>query len=63
MAGKLAGWQARQILLQGCFIECKIVRSPMISYRSLLYSTTVLYDYIDILRINVLKCINFNISR
>ena len=25
-------------------MECEILRSPMISYRSLLYSTTVLYD-------------------
>ena len=34
----------RQILLQGCFMECELLRSPMISYRSLLYNTTVLYD-------------------
>ena len=34
----------RQILPQGCFIECEILQSPMISYQSLLYSTTVLYD-------------------
>ena len=33
-----------QILLQGCFIECEISRSPMILYQSPLYSTTVLYD-------------------
>ena len=25
-------------------MECKLLRSPMISYRSLLYNTTVLYD-------------------
>ena len=25
-------------------MECEILRSPMISYRSLLYSTTILYD-------------------
>ena len=25
-------------------MECELLRSPMISYRSLLYSTTVLYD-------------------
>ena len=30
--------------LQGCFMECELLRSPMISYRSLLYNTTVLYD-------------------
>ena len=28
-------------------MECEILRSPMISYRSLLYSTTILYDYLD----------------
>ena len=33
-----------ETLLQGCFIECESLRSPMISYRSLLYNTTVLYD-------------------
>ena len=26
-------------------MECELLRSPMISYRSLLYNTTVLYDY------------------
>ena len=36
----------RQILLQGCFMECELLWSPMISYRSLLYNTTVLYDSI-----------------
>ena len=25
-------------------MECELLRSPMISYRSLLYNTTVLYD-------------------
>ena len=25
-------------------MECELLQSPMISYRSLLYSTTVLYD-------------------
>ena len=25
-------------------MECEILRSPMISYRSLLYSITILYD-------------------
>ena len=25
-------------------MECELLRSPMISYRSLLYITTVLYD-------------------
>ena len=36
----------RQILLQSCFNvnECELLRSPMISYQSLLYRTTVLYD-------------------
>ena len=34
----------RQTLLQGCFIECGILRILMILYWSLLYSTTVLYD-------------------
>ena len=34
----------RQILLQGCFMKGELLRSPMISYRSLLYNTTVLYD-------------------
>ena len=28
-------------------MECEILRSPMISYRSLLYSTTVLYDVVS----------------
>ena len=28
---------SRQRFLQGCFIKCEILRSPMISYRSLLY--------------------------
>ena len=28
-------------------MECEILRSPMISYRSLLYSTTVLYDNVQ----------------
>jgi len=27
-------------------MECKLLRSPMILYRSLLYNTTVLYDYV-----------------
>ena len=26
------------------YVECEISRSPMISYRSLLYGTTILYD-------------------
>ena len=28
-------------------MECELLRSPMISYRSLLYNTTVLYDICD----------------
>ena len=28
-------------------MECELLRSPMISYRSLLYNTTVLYDKIE----------------
>ena len=27
-------------------MECELLQSPMISYRSLLYNTNVLYDYI-----------------
>ena len=27
-------------------MECELLRSPMISYRSLLYNTIVLYEYI-----------------
>ena len=37
-----------RLLFQVLFMECEILRSPMISYRSLLYSTTVLYDYVKI---------------
>ena len=29
---------------EGCFIKCEILRSLMISYQSLLYSTTLLYE-------------------
>ena len=29
-------------------MECELLRSPMISYQSLLYNTTMLYDYIYI---------------
>ena len=36
-------------------MECEILRSPMISYRSLLYSTTVLYDIIIVTGIAVLR--------
>ena len=30
-------------------MECELLRSPMISYRSLLYNTTVLYDNTTVL--------------
>ena len=36
-------------------MECEILQSPMISYRSLLYSTTILYDNLivkELTRIN-----------
>ena len=35
---------SRQTFLQGCFIKCEILRSPMMSYRSLLYIATAMYD-------------------
>ena len=34
----------RQTLLQGCFIECENLRSPMISYRSLIFIATIMND-------------------
>ena len=34
----------RQILLQGCFIECEILQTPLISYRSLLFIATAMND-------------------
>jgi len=34
----------RQILLQGCFIQCEILQSPIISYLSLLFIVTTLND-------------------
>ena len=41
---------SRQTFLQGCFIKCEISRSPMISYRSLLYSN---YRYCMIIHIYI----------
>ena len=32
------------MLLQGCFIKCEILRSPMISYQSLLFIVTTMND-------------------
>ena len=33
-----------QTFLQGCFIKCEILQSPMISYRSLLFIATAMND-------------------
>ena len=35
-------------------MECELLRSPMISYRSLLYNTTVLYDTMSLLLVALL---------
>ena len=47
-------------------MECELLQGPMISYQSLLYNTTVLYDKINIIPIvyvttifNPLSCIFF----
>ena len=34
-------------------MECELLRSPMISYRSLLYNTTVLYENTKIINSNL----------
>ena len=44
-----------KILLQGCFMECEILRSTMTSYQSLLNSTTVLFDKLHALY-NTVEC-------
>ena len=38
-------------------MECELLRSPMISYRSLLYNTTVLYDIYIYIYIRIYKII------
>ena len=38
----------RQILLPGCFLECEILRSPMILHRSLLFIVTIVNDSMDL---------------
>ena len=37
-------FSGKYILLQGCFIECEILQSPMISYRSLPFIVTIMND-------------------
>ena len=41
-------------------MECELLRSPMISYRSLLYNTTVLYDIYIYICVCVCVCISYN---
>ena len=41
-------FQANTVLLQGCFIKCEILQSPMISYRSLLFIVTTMNDKISL---------------
>ena len=34
----------RQTVLRGCYIKCEILRSPMVSYQSLLFIATTMND-------------------